>query len=135
MEGLDWPGRSEGLSDREAEILALVTQAKPTREIAEVTNLSVDQELLAHRVPQARRPDAHGGGPVGGGPRLCRRGPPRQRLVVSASPTPGPASHPVDQWVRRRSANVSMVSSAWSLARRSCSAVVPARRSGRGGGG
>jgi DNA-binding NarL/FixJ family response regulator len=40
--GLDWPGRTEGLSDREAEILALVTQAKSNREIAETTYLSVN---------------------------------------------------------------------------------------------
>lgn len=40
--GLDWPGRTEGLSDREAEILALVTQAKSNREIAEMTYLSIN---------------------------------------------------------------------------------------------
>ncbi len=40
--GLDWPGRSEGLSDREAEILALVTQAKSNAEIAAVTYLSIN---------------------------------------------------------------------------------------------
>jgi DNA-binding NarL/FixJ family response regulator len=28
--GLDWPGRGEGLTDREAEILALITQGKTT---------------------------------------------------------------------------------------------------------
>ncbi len=38
--GLDWPGRSEGLSDREAEILALVTQGKSNAEVAELTYLS-----------------------------------------------------------------------------------------------
>jgi DNA-binding CsgD family transcriptional regulator len=27
---LDWPGRGEGLTDREAEILALITQGKTT---------------------------------------------------------------------------------------------------------
>jgi len=40
--GLDWPGRSEGLSDRESEILALVTQAKSNNEIAEMTYLSIN---------------------------------------------------------------------------------------------
>jgi DNA-binding NarL/FixJ family response regulator len=40
--GLDWPGRTEGLSDREAEILALVTQAKSNREIAEMMYLSIN---------------------------------------------------------------------------------------------
>ena len=38
--GLDWPGRGEGLSDREAEILALITQGKSNAEIATLTYLS-----------------------------------------------------------------------------------------------
>jgi DNA-binding NarL/FixJ family response regulator len=38
--GLDWPGRSEGLTDREAEILALITQGKSNAEVAALTYLS-----------------------------------------------------------------------------------------------
>jgi DNA-binding NarL/FixJ family response regulator len=38
--GLDWPGRGEGLSDREAEILALITQGKSNAEVAALTFLS-----------------------------------------------------------------------------------------------
>jgi len=38
--GLDWPGRSEGLTEREAEILALITQGKSNIEVAELTYLS-----------------------------------------------------------------------------------------------
>ncbi len=38
--GLDWPGRGEGLTDREAEILALITQGKSNAEVAELTYLS-----------------------------------------------------------------------------------------------
>lgn len=38
--GLDWPGRAEGLSDREAEILALITQGKSNAEVASFTFLS-----------------------------------------------------------------------------------------------
>ena len=38
--GLDWPGRSEGLSDRESEILALITQGKSNAEVAALTYLS-----------------------------------------------------------------------------------------------
>lgn len=38
--GLDWPGRQEGLTDREAEILALITQGKSNAEVAAVTYLS-----------------------------------------------------------------------------------------------
>jgi DNA-binding NarL/FixJ family response regulator len=37
---LDWPGRNEGLSDREAEILALITQGKSNAEVAALTYLS-----------------------------------------------------------------------------------------------
>lgn len=40
--GLEWPGRSEGLTDREAEILALVTQGKSNAEVAELTYLSLN---------------------------------------------------------------------------------------------
>jgi DNA-binding NarL/FixJ family response regulator len=38
--GLDWPGRREGITDRESEILALITQGKSNAEIAHVTHLS-----------------------------------------------------------------------------------------------
>jgi DNA-binding NarL/FixJ family response regulator len=38
--GLDWPGRREGLSDRESEILALITQGKSNADIAKLTYLS-----------------------------------------------------------------------------------------------
>ncbi|MGI8529479.1 MAG: response regulator transcription factor [Geodermatophilaceae bacterium] len=38
--GLDWPGRGEGLTDREAEILALITQGKSNAEVAALTFLS-----------------------------------------------------------------------------------------------
>jgi DNA-binding NarL/FixJ family response regulator len=38
--GLDWPGRHEGLTDREAEILALITQGKSNADVAALTFLS-----------------------------------------------------------------------------------------------
>lgn len=38
--GLDWPGRTEGLSERESELLALITQGKSNAEIAEIVYLS-----------------------------------------------------------------------------------------------
>jgi DNA-binding NarL/FixJ family response regulator len=37
---LDWPGRHEGLTDREAEVLALITQGKSNAEVAALTFLS-----------------------------------------------------------------------------------------------
>ena len=38
--GLDWPGRGEGLTDREAEVLALITQGMSNAEVAGHTYLS-----------------------------------------------------------------------------------------------
>ena len=38
--GLDWPGRGEGLTDRESEILAMITQGKCNAEVAAFTYLS-----------------------------------------------------------------------------------------------
>ncbi|MGZ8803131.1 MAG: response regulator transcription factor [Mycobacterium sp.] len=38
--GLNWPGRGEGLTDRESEILALITQGKSNAEVAALTFLS-----------------------------------------------------------------------------------------------
>ncbi|MDN3497157.1 response regulator transcription factor [Planococcus sp. APC 4015] len=38
--GLDWPGRLEGVTDRESEILALITQGKSNAEVASLTYLS-----------------------------------------------------------------------------------------------
>jgi len=37
---LDWPGRLEGITDRESEILALITQGKSNAEVASLTYLS-----------------------------------------------------------------------------------------------
>lgn len=38
--GLDWPGRGEGLTDREAEVLALITQGHSNAEVAQRAFLS-----------------------------------------------------------------------------------------------
>jgi DNA-binding NarL/FixJ family response regulator len=38
--GLDWPGRGEGLTDRESEILALITQGVSNADVARLTFLS-----------------------------------------------------------------------------------------------
>jgi DNA-binding NarL/FixJ family response regulator len=39
--GQDWPGRTEGLSERESEILALITQGRTNNEIGALTFLSI----------------------------------------------------------------------------------------------
>lgn len=38
--GLDWPGRREGITDRESEILALITQGMSNADVAKLTYLS-----------------------------------------------------------------------------------------------
>lgn len=38
----DWPGRSDGLTERESEIVALITQGRRNREIAAMTYLSIN---------------------------------------------------------------------------------------------
>ena len=38
--GLDWPGRREGITDRESEVLALITQGHSNAEVARLTYLS-----------------------------------------------------------------------------------------------
>jgi DNA-binding NarL/FixJ family response regulator len=40
MNGSDWPGRGEGLTDRESEVLALITQGMSNAEVADLTYLS-----------------------------------------------------------------------------------------------
>ena len=40
--GSDWPGRGKGLSDRESEVLALITQGKSNLEVAALTYLSIN---------------------------------------------------------------------------------------------
>jgi DNA-binding NarL/FixJ family response regulator len=39
-QGLDWPGRLDGITDRESEILALITQGKSNAEVSALTYLS-----------------------------------------------------------------------------------------------
>jgi DNA-binding NarL/FixJ family response regulator len=40
--GLDWPGKVEGLTDRESEVLALITQGKSNAELAELMFISIN---------------------------------------------------------------------------------------------
>jgi DNA-binding NarL/FixJ family response regulator len=39
-QGLDWPGRLDGITDRESEILALITQGMSNADVARLTYLS-----------------------------------------------------------------------------------------------
>jgi DNA-binding NarL/FixJ family response regulator len=40
LDSLDWPGKAEGITDRESEILALITQGKSNADVAMLTYLS-----------------------------------------------------------------------------------------------
>ena len=80
--GLDWPGRGEGLSDRESEILALITQGKSNAEVAKLTYLSPNTvksyiRTIYRKIDGARgrlRRGADGRGQhVRSVPRPCRR--------------------------------------------------------------
>jgi DNA-binding NarL/FixJ family response regulator len=61
--GLDWPGRDLGLTDRESEVLALITQRKSNAEIALLTHLSANTvkthiRRLYGKIGAANRVDA-----------------------------------------------------------------------------
>ncbi|ASN53486.1 response regulator transcription factor [Sinomonas sp. R1AF57] len=61
--GGDWPGREEGLTQREAEILALITQGLSNLEIADLTHLSINSvktfiRSCYRRIGAANRPQA-----------------------------------------------------------------------------
>ncbi len=81
--GLDWPGRGEGLTDRESEILALITQGMSNAEVADLTYLSpntVKSYIRAiYRKIGAGRPDP--GGALGRPARLHPRSRPDRALA------------------------------------------------------
>jgi DNA-binding NarL/FixJ family response regulator len=61
--GLDWPGRDLGLTDRESEVLALITQRKSNAEIAVLTYLTANTvkthiRRLYAKIGAANRVDA-----------------------------------------------------------------------------
>ena len=91
--GLDWPGRGEGLTNRESEILALITQGKSNTEVArsDLPQPEHGQVLHPFGLPQDRRRESHPGRAVGGRARLPPRPPPhrplaRRTLIESHAP-------------------------------------------------
>jgi DNA-binding NarL/FixJ family response regulator len=54
----DWPGRSLGLTERESEVLALITQGHPTRDIADMMYLSPNS-VKTHTKSLYRKLDVH----------------------------------------------------------------------------
>ena len=79
----DWPGRREGLTDREAEILALITQGKSNAEVAALTYLSPNTIKsyirTLYRKIDVDQPDP--GRAVGRGQRVPARPPPHRALA------------------------------------------------------
>jgi DNA-binding NarL/FixJ family response regulator len=58
VNGLDWPGRSEGLSERESEILALITQGLNNAEVAAQTFLTPNIRTLYRKIGVTSRTQA-----------------------------------------------------------------------------
>ena len=103
-DGLDWPGRSEGLTDRESEILALITQGKSNIEVAAITYFSKNSiksyirstyrkigvkqphpsRALGRRARLQARPPPHR--PLAGGGALGRRRPERAAHRTTTTP-------------------------------------------------
>ena len=79
----DWPGRGEGLTDREAEVLALITQGRSNAEIAALTYLSPQhgQDLHPHPLSQDRGRQSEPGRPLGSAQRVHARSPPHRALA------------------------------------------------------
>ena len=94
--GLDWPGRTEGLTDREAEVLALITQGQSNSEIAQVMYLSINTVKTYIRSAY-RKIGVTGPIPrhaVGHRPRVPTRPPPHRplaRRTVNERRTPPPS--------------------------------------------
>ena len=92
--GGDWPGREEGLTAREAEVLSLITMGLSNQEIAERTPAvaQLDQVLHPLGLPQDRRRLALAGGALGRRARDARRPRADQRLAgprgLTRRPTP-----------------------------------------------
>jgi DNA-binding NarL/FixJ family response regulator len=75
--GLNWPGRNEGLTDRESEILALITQGKSNADVAALTFLSpITVKPYTDDLPQDRRRQSHAGNALGRPSRLHARSSP-----------------------------------------------------------
>ena len=80
----DWPGREAGLSPREAEVIALITQGLSNQQIAERVYLSInsDEDLHPVGLPQDGRHQSHPSGYLGHRQRL------QARLAAHARPRP-----------------------------------------------
>ena len=85
----DWPGRSAGLSPREAEVVALITRGLSNQEIAERAYVSIELHQVLHPLglPQDRRRATHAGNALGSDERLRAR----HRAHRRSRPTDAPS--------------------------------------------
>ena len=81
--GLDWPGRSEGLTNRESEILALITQGKSERRGGgdDVSQHELGQDLHPLGLSQDRGDQPDPGGTLGHRARIPARSPSHRPLA------------------------------------------------------
>ena len=80
--GLDWPGRDQGLTDRESEILALITQGRSNAEIAALSYLSPNTVKFYIRTIYRK---------IGAGSRT-------QAVLWGVSHGFAPSGHRIDTW-------------------------------------
>jgi DNA-binding CsgD family transcriptional regulator len=99
--GLDWPGRSEGLTDRESEILTLITQGKSNAEVATLTYLSPNTVKSYIRTIYRKSDVASGTRAFCGGFATASRRPsPHRTLARRALTRPGVMGKDQPCWVR-----------------------------------
>ena len=92
VEGADWPGREHGLTAREAEVLALITQGLSNQEIADA-DLPLHQlgeDLHPDGVPQDRRHPPLPGRRLGDEPRVPTPARPHRRRLRPPPTIPPP---------------------------------------------
>ena len=80
VSGSDWPGRSEGLTDRESEVLALITQGMSNAEVADLTYLSPNTIKTYIRSVYRK---------IGAGPSLWTTAPARSPSIATPTRSPG----------------------------------------------
>lgn len=100
--GLDWPGRRDGLTDRESEILALITQGKSNAEAANLTYLSPNT-IKSHIRSIYRKIGVHSR---------------TQAVLWGVRNGFSPDKHRIEHWARREDLTSRLAPSVWVLSAR-----------------
>ena len=111
--GLDWPGRGEGLTDRESEILALITQGKSNAEVAALTYLSPNTvksyiRTIYRKIDVASRTQAVLWGVSNGFTPI---------ITASSTGAAGPDDRPAESWTGSQPSSLSAAISSGSRRR------------------